>query len=159
MAERGEPRDNPRRKIFYSATALIGLVGGSVFAFDMYTNEGAPFVWRLVRASIAIVFFVGALQALERLFRPEKARARSIALSMPNLEALRLTRKTLAVMCLLGFLVAGILRFTGYARDVVPDLQILSGVCFFVAYILADLCGEKLSSGWGSSPPLREKFN
>lgn len=139
------PLVSPHGKVFYSGTALFALASGSFFAFETFTVRSTPFGWRLVIAALALVFLLGAAQASERLLRREKACARSGALSRSVRRNLLAARRTLVVLSLAGFVIAALLQWMAHPPHVV-DIDILSGASFFVAYCLADLCGERLSS-------------
>lgn len=139
------PLVSPHGKFFYSGIALFALAAGSFFAFETFTVESTPFGWRLVIAGLALVFLFGAAQAFERLVRPEKACACSSALSSSMRRSLLAARRTLVVLSLAGFVIAASKQWMAHAADI-ADIDILSGASFFIAYCLADLSGERLSS-------------
>ena len=63
----------PPGKVLYSGVGFFALPAGFAFTFGIFSKISIPFPWRLVRIGMAIVFFLGALQAFERLLRPENA--------------------------------------------------------------------------------------
>jgi hypothetical protein len=136
------PQFSPRRKGFYSGTAILALFTGGLFAFGIFASSD-PLSVRLIRLAIAIVSFLAALQAFERRFHPQTAQARSRALSPSTLRTLRALRKTMLGICFLGFVLAAVMRLTGSqpTRDLAQDLLILSAVLLFSAECLADFCG------------------
>jgi hypothetical protein len=141
MVRSGEPHG----KLFYAGVALFALPAGTVFAFRIFAPGSMPFGWRLATAGVAMVFIFGALQAFERLLRPEIAHRRSSALSTSTRRKLRAARKAIVGMVFPGYCIAAIMLLTGgeHAQDVVSDLVILAGVLVFLACCLADLSGER----------------
>jgi hypothetical protein len=133
---------SPHGNAFYSGVGLFASMAGFAFTFGSFSKISIPFPWRLVQIGIAIVFFLGALQAFERFFRPERARERSCALSNSTRRKLRVTQKAVMGLAIAGFLAAPIMRAAGAHSS---DFLILSSVFVFVGYCLADLCGERSS--------------
>jgi hypothetical protein len=48
-----------------------------MFTWGVFAPDSTPLPWRLVRASIAIIFLFAAVLSFERLFRPERSQSRS----------------------------------------------------------------------------------
>jgi hypothetical protein len=138
------PPANPHGKAFYSAVALFALAAECLFASETLAPGSTPAGWRQMIAALTLVFLFGALQAFERVFWPEIARARAQAVPALARRVLRISRRALVAGSLAGFVIAGLMRWTVRVRDM-ADVMIIAAVLFFAAYCVADLAGERLS--------------
>jgi hypothetical protein len=123
----------PHGKTYYYLVVVLTVLLGTLFGWGV-VHWGAPSASRLFGLGLVAVLILGAMQALERLFRPNEANRRSAAFS-PS------ARRKIRIVC-------NVIGTTGTAGGVigllfhVTDLQILPGVLYFICFLLADLMGE-----------------
>ena len=129
--------ERPRRraKSSYGVEALLELLIGALFTWGVFAHESISPGWRVVRAGIAILCLLAAIQSFSGWRHPEMERTLSDSLRRV-LEALRVTARIIAAILAV---VGAVLRFlvaTPAARDWATDLLILFSVFLFADYCL-----------------------
>lgn len=139
---------SPHGRTFYGLVAVFALAAACASTWRIFTSTNVPRGWQVVNGAIAVIFFLGALQAAERVFRPGRASARFGAMAPASREKLRGTGKSIHRMALPAFFIAIVVRFfgSGGVRDAATDTGIVAAIMVFVAYCVADFCGERLGS-------------
>ena len=134
----------PHGGFYYSAVAVFSFAFGLLFSFA--TLRTGPF--SLFGATLSIILLLGALQALERLVRPERAIQRSSALSASTRRRLLIICEVIRVIAYAGFSIASIVRWLGSPpmKDAAKNAGELAALLFFIGSCLADLAGQQLFS-------------
>lgn len=130
-----------RAKRSYGVEAAIELLVSALFAWGTFAAESISPGWRVLRAGIAILFFLGAIQSFERWRDPETEKALSDSVRR-ILQVSRVTVRIVAAVLALGggflcFLVA-----TSPARDLATDLLIVFAILIFVDYCLGQIARD-----------------
>jgi hypothetical protein len=136
----------PHGRAFYSVTALFALLAGAVFMWGMFVSGSFPVASRLFGVFLVIVLYLGALQSLERLLRPEKARDRTAALSGSTRDKLRVVCKAMTTTFYAGWYVSVAMRLIDreHLRDLAGNISAVGWVFLLIGACLADLNGERL---------------
>jgi hypothetical protein len=140
---------SPHGRTYYSAFACIALAAATVFAWGVFQTETAPAAVRWFGGGLVAVFLLCALQALERLVRPDKAARRSNAFSASASRKIRIACQSIGAAATAASVISILTP-----RTVSGGLPILPGVLLFIAACLADLAGERLLDvyrrGWAA---------
>jgi len=144
MRNDGDLSASPHGKEFYFVGGLFALLGGFLFVSAIFTAD-TSIALRLARALVAIVYVSAAVQAFERLFRPERASRRTLSLPDSIRNKLRAVRTTATVLVYATVVIAAILHFSTNPKiqDLGTDALVLAGVFIFLAIFVADFCGER----------------
>jgi hypothetical protein len=134
----------PHGRPFYWTFAIVGLFLLCNMAWDTVSPDGQPAWARLLSAVIGAAFLLLFVQAVERLFRPENALARTRALSDRARQELGRTRRIFSTLFGAGMLATFAVRLIGGKdhKDLSSDLWYLALAFNCVAGCLADICGE-----------------
>jgi hypothetical protein len=135
---------DPHGRVFYSVLAFVGLPMGCSLIWEVFVPD-TPLIVRLGRAFLGLMFLFGALQSIERLFRPEKAQARSQSLSSQSARQwLDLSRRILMGSAAVGVMPVVVLRLAGgqHNKDLATDFNMVALMLSASASLLADICGE-----------------
>jgi hypothetical protein len=105
--------------------------------------------------ALVAVFYLAALQAFERLLRPERAIGRTAALSGSSRKWLRIVSRAAAVTYYAAFVGGAVLDVAGgeYRRNLALDIGILSTLIVIFGSRLADLKGERLFEPYRPNRP------
>jgi hypothetical protein len=131
----------PHHAFFYPSVLLLAVILGSLFTYGILAPDTRSHELRLACAGFAVVFLICALQAFERLLKPEKAYQRFHARPDSTRRKLRVAGKIAKGATFLAIAVSAVMHFTGNpnARDLGQDVQILSVLFLFVSFSLTDL--------------------
>jgi hypothetical protein len=134
---------NPHGRVCYSMIAILGLAMGSCLIEQIFAPD-TPLIVRLGRAFVGLIFVFGALQSIERLFRPEKTKARSQSRSQSARQWLGVSRRILMGSAAVGVVPVVVLRLAGgqHNKDLATDFTIVALALSLSASFLADICGE-----------------
>ena len=134
---------NPHGRVCYSVFAIFGLPMGSWLIEQIFAPD-TPLIVRLGRAFLGLIFLFGALQSIERLFRPEKAQARSQSMSISVRQWLDLSRRILMASAAVAVVPVVVLRLAGgqHNKDLATDFTFVALMLSSSAGLLADICGE-----------------
>jgi hypothetical protein len=142
------PVGAPHGKGFYTSVAIVSGLFCCAFAWGASGKAvldgvrlDTPMGWRLVQGGIAALFLIGAMQAFERWLSPVRALARSAGISDGARARLLGLRSLLLAMGVAGSMIDLFMRL--FRGGHFGDITVLSGVCFFAGYLLADFCGER----------------
>jgi hypothetical protein len=132
----------PHGKLYYSTIALFAFLAAVLFSFATIRAK----ISSLFGAAVATIFLLGALQALERLVRSQRAIQRSQALSASTRRRLRIICEAIRVPAYAAYVIGFTVRLagTGYLKGAATDTWLLGAFFFFAGACLADLAGEKL---------------
>jgi hypothetical protein len=145
MLRAGEPHG----KAFYCCVLILALLGAALFTTEVVTWIPPALPWRVVAACIAVVFWCGVLQALERIAKPEAARRRSLNLPAGVRESLKTVRRMALLAASLGTGCCAALRLLDRSwKDMANDLGMCCVAIVFGAWCISDLMGEKLLEGY-----------
>ncbi|HWF08439.1 MAG TPA: hypothetical protein VG297_08240 [Bryobacteraceae bacterium] len=108
-----------------------------MFGYGALVAAATPLWLRLSRAAITAVFLFGALQAIERLWRPQAAIERSCGLSDSGRRLIGASGWVAR-----GAGVAGILLTVVFSRDSRADVLIAGLTLIVLGHCFADLAGE-----------------
>ena len=133
----------PHGKTYYYLVLVLTLLFATTFAWGVF-HWSAPLASSLFGLGLIIVLLVGALQALERLFRPVEANRRSHSFSASARRRIRNICNVVGAMSIAGLIAGFPFRIGG------SDLQILSWLLFYIGLCLADLIGQPFLQPWGA---------
>jgi len=129
---------------FYFLIGLFALLAGSGFTYGMVGAQDS--LQRLAEAAMAIIFLAGALQAGNRLLRPQAAWETARNLPDSTRQWLRGIRTALVGLAWLGFVAGALMHFSqsDSVSGAGSDMQVFAAVLVFLAWCFADFCGEPL---------------
>jgi hypothetical protein len=143
MAEVANQALSPHGKAHYSVVAFFTLLAATVFTWGVFRSGNEPIASRLFGAGLAAFCLLAALQALERLLRPEQANRRSRAFPDSTRLKVQLVCNVIRVAGSAGVFSAPFLHVLGI-RDIATDIGEFSALLLFVGVCLADLIGQRL---------------
>jgi hypothetical protein len=132
----------PHGKLYFSAVAVFASLFGLLFSFA--TLRAGSF--SLLGAALSIILLLGALQALERLVRPEKAIQRSRALSASTRRILLTVCEVIRVISFAALFIVAVMHWlgSGAIKDAATNAGELAALLLFIGSCLADLAGQNL---------------
>lgn len=140
--------NSPHGRTFYGLVGAFALATACLFSWAIFISRDITGAFAVLTGAIPVIFFLGALQAAERFFRPDSATARSGALSPASRQKLLGTGKSIFLIAFLVSLISPFVHSfgSGTIRDAANDAGEIACVFMFIAWCIADFCGERLTA-------------
>jgi hypothetical protein len=138
---------NTRKKSFYRMQLGFGLLLASLFTYGLFQPNPIPPALRSLCGLFAAIFFLGVLQAIERLVWPDRAKRRALTLRSSLRRPMRIVFTALIRISIAAFIASACLRIFGdqNLKDEGTDAGMIAVVIGFAATCLADLVGEDVA--------------